>query len=142
MAFDRANLRALDPAWTRLMALRNAGPAALDAVGADLTALGALRPCRRALCTLWPLRPLRPGCGALGALLSLRTLPAVFCLFGAVARLLAVGPRAGRCSDRQRGDARGEKQPSHRKISFRTAKTVGATRRSHRLPVSACRLPH
>jgi len=45
--------------------------------------------------------------------------------------LVLVWPSQCRGCDRQRGDSRGEKYPGHRKISFRTARTVRSAHRSN-----------
>jgi hypothetical protein len=49
----------------------------------------------------------------------------------AVAAAVAAGLRCSRACHRQSGDSRGEKQPGHRKISFRTARTVRSPHRSN-----------
>jgi hypothetical protein len=43
----------------------------------------------------------------------------------------AAGLCRSRARNRQSGDARGEKQPGHRKISFRTVKTARSPHRSN-----------
>jgi hypothetical protein len=48
-----------------------------------------------------------------------------------VAATIAAGLRRKRARKRESRDACGEKQPGHRKISFRTVKTARPPRRSH-----------
>jgi hypothetical protein len=61
--------------------------------------------------------------------------PALFSRRRAAATAMRAATAAGLCRsrarNRQSGDARGEKQPGHRKISFRTVKTARSPHRSN-----------
>jgi hypothetical protein len=73
---------------------------------------------------------------AAATLLSLgRTAAAI-----AMAASIAARLRCSRARNRQNGDSRGEKQPGHRKFSFRTVRTARSPHRSNALTDGTCGL--
>jgi hypothetical protein len=72
------------------------------------------------------------------ALFSLRRPATAIAMAASVAARL----RCSRARDRQSGDSRGEKQPGHRKFSFRTVRTARSPHRSNALTDGTCGLAH